>query len=1007
MKARKANQSQRASYPITRTTWGGALLAILFLICVPTTVVGQGAGLGPSLGLEPTGVSYPSPQYYMALEVYRSGDLEAALDAFDIAIGRTRRDINGHWIDAIPVYAMMGEAQYQLGDLEAAMQSLDMALKIAIRYRSQRWLARPVWTEVLQGQAVQTPKQYLWPEAKAVSIAPLARSVKYYSGEQLTEQSFQTPGPIEELNIKTIDMVEVMRGLALASYRRRIILGPLSENDPLATEVIESTKYPRGLQVPIARNLIGCMRAAERFGAMQDDRAIEDAAKVSGEMGRVHSLAPVVGLAAASAIAGTDKPEAAVPICLQVANQAAALGYFELVGEALQLAAGCANQQNAAVVQQASQVAAASLLRKSRFATLQILLAAADAAVTAGDVQTATARLGEAKTIAVRRDVAQPRLDAYGAYIAARIAARTGILTDGNATVRPWEEPVQQMINFATNSRLKRRNLISMPRLYQLQRVRLALGGNMDMQSLDLLLQLYSDAPTIDTWRRDPVNAIAGHIANPEALRLARLRTVASRESALDVLLRMEDLLTGRLDSQLALGGRVHQVRTLARMPDDLVEKDVVAFRNTAPKSIRDLRAATKAIADGNAGDPSLLNAKLEAAEADAWEIALDRYVTPRVVPRRLDQKKPIESLPADVAMLVFYQDNAVYHAVLCTKQKASYWSIKGGSRLGAEIAKVTRAIGASQARGSRLPEDESWRKDAVNLRDRLISTSAAPLLEDRLNGIKRLVVIPDGLLWYLPFEILPVDDSESPLLGDAIEIRYAASPALAIYPTAAPPVKGEVALAAGKIFAPREMETNEQMILSIAESAAAGVVRLPQDAAVPTSRSGLLGSHLIVADTTVPNPKAVLQTPLASFESAMPYGMLGDWLRTAAPTPSSVFLSGFRSHLETPQQVSGNELALTLMSLQYAGVQDVTISRWAVGGNSTATLLREYAQELGFMPPSEALARAKDVLRRTELAPSAEPTLSKGDLDRSTLTGGQPFFWAGYLHASPIKDGN
>ncbi|MCC9603679.1 CHAT domain-containing protein [Stieleria sp. JC731] len=978
-------------------TWIG-IVACWFTLTLQSVCFAQ---INPLLGTG--GLSYPSQQYYMALEVYRSGDLESALDAFDIAIGRTRRDINGHWIDAIPVYAMMGEAQYFLGDLESAMQSYDMALKIAIRHRRQQWLARPVWTEVLQTSAVQASKQFLWPEAQAISLAPISKSVKYYSGEQLTEQTFQTPGTIEELNIKTIDLVEVMRGLALASYRRRIILGPLAENDPLATELIESTKYPRGLNVPIAINLIGCMRAAERFGAKQDDRAIEDAAKVSVDMGRVHSMAPVVGLCAASAIAGTDKPEAAVPICLQVANQAAALGYYELVGEAFQLGAGCANAQSAAMIQNAAQVAAAGLLRKSRLATLHILLAAADAAVTAGDLQSATARLGEARTIAVRRDVAQPRLDAYGAYIAARIATRQAIVSDARGTAKPWEEPYSQLVNFVTNSRLRRRNLITMPRLYQLQRVRMLLGGNMDTQSLEGLLRLYSSDPTIDVWYRDPVNAIAGHIGNAEALRLARLRTAASRESAQDVLLRMDELLCGRLDNQLAIGGRIHQVRSLSRLPDDMLEKQVVEFRNTAPKAVRDLRAATKAIADGNVADPGMVDQNLAAVETDAWQIALDRYVFPRVVPHVLDDKKPIEPLSSDVAILAFYQDNGVYHVVLCTKQKASYWSIKGGPRLGNDIAKITRGIGASQSRGARLPENDNWRKDAADFRDRLIPSSVAPLLEDRLNGIKHLVVVPDGLLWYLPFELLPTEDPESQLLGDAITVTYAPSPSLAIFPTAPPSTKGTIALAAGKILSPRDADVNAQMVQSIADAATAGAVGLPAEFASPTSRCGLVASHLVVADTTVPNPKSTLDSPLATYEMSMPQGRLGDWLRTAAPTPSSVFLSGFRSNLETPQQVSGNEIGMTLMALQYSGVQDVTLSRWAVGGGSTSILLREYAQELGFLSPGESFTRAKDVLRRSELDPNAEPTLSKSDLERSTLTGNEPFFWAGYLHASPV----
>ena len=128
------------------------------------------------MGREPTGISYPSPAYYTALEIYRTGELDRAIDAFEFAIGRSRKSINGYWIDAIPAHAMLAECQYHLGDLEGAMYNLDMDLKIAIRYRG--WLSRPVWTEVLMAQVKYSPKQYLWKQANAVNRLATTRAIK-------------------------------------------------------------------------------------------------------------------------------------------------------------------------------------------------------------------------------------------------------------------------------------------------------------------------------------------------------------------------------------------------------------------------------------------------------------------------------------------------------------------------------------------------------------------------------------------------------------------------------------------------------------------------------------------------------------------------------------------------------------------------------------------------------------------------------------------------------------
>ncbi|MEM0926802.1 MAG: hypothetical protein AAGJ83_12250, partial [Planctomycetota bacterium] len=406
------------------------VLGTLFSVSPSRPVMGQGAGLGPSIGVEPTAVAYPPREYYFALEVYRTGELDRALDAFEFAIRRTRRDVNGHWIDAIPCYAMLAECHYWSGDLEAAMQSLDMVLRIAIRHRG--WLGRSVWEELSQAGARPSPKQYLWPEANAVNRLPLAGRVKFLSGEVLTEQALRTANgrAIEEFNIKNLDLVEIMRGLAMASYRRRIILGPLAEDDALATQLLESTKYPADLRLALGRNLIGAMRTTERFGAMQDERTVTEAQKYATFNGGVHPLSPHAGLCSASAIAGSDKPAAAVPICLAVSNQFASFDAFEWVGESLQLAAGCASKAEAPLVQQAAQVAASNLIRQSRLAALHCLLVAADAAVTAGDTTSASARLQEAQAILIRRDVLQPRLAAYGSYISARLATRTGAGVD-------------------------------------------------------------------------------------------------------------------------------------------------------------------------------------------------------------------------------------------------------------------------------------------------------------------------------------------------------------------------------------------------------------------------------------------------------------------------------------------------------------------------------------------------------------------------------------------------
>ena len=165
-------------------------------------VPGQGSGiLG---GVEPAG-QYPNPQYYLALEIYRSGDLSTASAAFEGALRLGRKDIRGRWIDSIPTLAMLAECHWQLGNLVAAREAIDQAIGIAIANRG--WLSRIDWVSVVQPNLQRSVRSTLWPQAQAVRRAPIANQVMFASGQVLTEQTIRQGGAIEELNFRNMDLV--------------------------------------------------------------------------------------------------------------------------------------------------------------------------------------------------------------------------------------------------------------------------------------------------------------------------------------------------------------------------------------------------------------------------------------------------------------------------------------------------------------------------------------------------------------------------------------------------------------------------------------------------------------------------------------------------------------------------------------------------------------------------------------------------------------------------------
>jgi CHAT domain-containing protein len=114
--------------------------------------------------------------------------------------------------------------------------------------------------------------------------------------------------------------------------------------------------------------------------------------------------------------------------------------------------------------------------------------------------------------------------------------------------------------------------------------------------------------------------------------------------------------------------------------------------------------------------------------------------------------------------------------------------------------------------------------------------------------------------------------------------------------------------------------------------------------------------------------------------------------------------LVGFRTPLDAGQVGTGEEVFTTICAFNAAGVRSILLSRWAVGGESSAIALRELLQELPFTGMNASWSRARMMLRRSELDPVAEPLLTKADHEREGLTGDEPLFWAGYMVSSPNR---
>lgn len=971
-------------------TFGLATFWMAMPAAAQTGAIGNFGTLG---GVEPAG-QFPPPQYYIGLQIYRSGDLPSAVVAFEGSLRNSRRTVDHRMVDAIPSLAMLAECHYYLGDLESAQRYIDEAWQVATV--SRRWLEKADWrqAEVTGQSQVRANRQFLWPAAASIRVAAVPDRIQVTSGELVTAQTLLRGGAVEELHSVFIDVAEIMRGLAIASYRRRILLGPLSEGDLAGEQLSGNLRLPVGIQnLPVSNSMISALGATVSF-ARRIDREVESLAGLAISPVGVHPVTAIAMLSHASALTELPDGKPAIAIAAGVANTAAALDQPELVGEALQIAAGCADETTAAEVARIAGSTAAAYRNQSRLAHLHCSIVAADAATTAGDLESARQWMNEAKAIATNRNVNQPRLNAYAAYVLARIAAGSGASV-GNPQSSDLASSLAEIQQFALNHRNRKRSLVSMPRLFQFRIVAGALGQSLGPRSGDAWLAGYIDEPTLDVWRRDPVDAIAGVIADKSAAQVARLRIAAAGTNPEVFLQQLDRALVDRFNGQLPMGGRVARARILAIADDDRYGPDAVEVRKAAGPALKQLRAAAAA----NLDEPNAIAAEQMAA-ATTW-LALSRVWLPERTLPMLADPSPLGRMPSSTAMVTFTFLGNQLIGTFSADGRAVAWNVTGGNRVGGEIVRLLSSIGVGRTRGARLPEDDDWKTSALELRDKLFpqfDTLGAGRFTD-------IVIVPDGVLWYLPFELLPSAAVDSPMLGDVTSIRYAPTPGLALNPAAMPTDETATAIVTDQFFAPRDIELNASIVATMVGRVADANPMPESFDGLPTGLIGGRAGDLVVAAARAANVESPLAVNIGGYDAATNYGSINSYLRTPIAIPRRVVLFGYRTPIEVGRVGNGNELFQVLCGLHAAGARDVLLSRWAVGGESSAMLLGEFLQELPAAGMTDAWTRSKKIFRDQPIDPTTEPLITKGEQDREGLTGNEPLFYSGYLTSTPAPE--
>ena len=175
------------------------------------------------------------------------------------------------------------------------------------------------------------------------------------------------------------------------------------------------------------------------------------------------------------------------------------------------------------------------------------------------------------------------------------------------------------------------------------------------------------------------------------------------------------------------------------------------------------------------------LSKSAAAQEVILREIAVRREPANFCFPPMVKTKDVQAALPSGTVLLNIFATNRQIYATLLAKEKYATWNVERPDVVEKKIVAMLRAMGNHD--GAReLPDSQFSPSTAV-------ATAAREAIDSLLKGSKvnfaqkfdELVIVPDGVLWYLPFEAVHVGDAKAstPLL-DKTRVRYAPTMGLA-----------------------------------------------------------------------------------------------------------------------------------------------------------------------------------------------------------------------------------
>lgn len=951
----------------------------------------------------------PTQAHDLALAALASGDFQ---DALQIASREYQGAIQfggQRWIDSMAAATLVGECQYELGSLREAVAAYEDAMRLAtvhgdwllaVQFPSQRLRARSQARVATWGRSGRNAMPAAFPDVVSIRQGSNPENVLKNGGVLAAPVNFPIrPQPI-------------MRAIVVAIYRHGSIVGDLASDTSLLTDLrqvlgkrLAPPNHYSQAWVDVALGM-ACWaqgRTDEAFGRFKAGLLAEN------QFDHPLTCWALIGMGRIALDAGREAEAAA--LFEEATYTAADFGDARAVEEAF-VWAGTAHLAAGTRGMPATLAGGAAWARGSLPVLHARLLATqAECLAVAGEVPAAAKVLSGIDARVLRGDPGRGLCGADVAYASATVAYRGG---DGVAGDRELLRSIGIMQPRAVR-------LFQTAKLVEL--VRAGASAVSDRRATELFRELLAD-PRPRRFTIDPVGTLAT-LSAPREDAFETWVAVAARRGLEEGKAAAEATARGRWLAAQPLGGRRAAIEALiGSPPEDLTSADadrraailarhpgLAVAIDAMSRSAAALRAVARDAADAedwkDYGQAATARAGIVAA------LAASREPTTFPFPPLLSPAEIRGRLRPGEVILSFHWASTGLTGVLEAADGKAAWDVKQPGTLMREIAGLLKALclfDAAAAVPTERLETTDWRLAAERVERLLFKDARINLADD---AVKELVIVPDGALWYVPFEILPAGSGRQPLasgdhpplLRDTCMIRYAPTRSLAVDRFAPGGDHGLVGVHLGRMHKGDSLEMAGKLGGRLSQSLDQPWL-IGGSVEVPLLLEASVVDTLLVFDE-LPGDGSIAARPLALGWPGRPGMTFGDWVASPRKRPRAVLLPGYQSaaasSLSRMPPRPGTDLFLAATDLLAAGARTAVVSRWRMGGRSTVHLMEEFVADhrhhdaSGRRSAVESWHRAVDLVAAEEPDIEREPRLTQSP-EAVLPDSRHPLFWAGCM---------